>query len=106
MVSSNASLTPCSCTQDQSIRAIEKQFYSEQQSLVEKTVRSLPVREENTPIFEQLLGFMGEYLNKIVSELSKEELCECKQQKISENMDLSHKVAFLREENHKFFKII
>ncbi len=33
-------------------------------------------------------------------------MCECKLQKVSEYNNLMHKISFLRDENHKFFKVV
>ena len=54
----------------------------------------------------KLLSFMSDYLVKICKELGKETMCLCKLTKIKGYNCLSHKINFLREENHKFFKLI
>jgi hypothetical protein len=49
---------------------------------------------------------MSDYLARIGEELNHELLCQCKAQKVEEYGNLMHKISFLREENHKFFKMI
>jgi predicted nuclease with TOPRIM domain len=49
---------------------------------------------------------MSDYLARIGEELKYQLLCECKIQKIEDYHNLTHKISFLREENHKFFRMI
>jgi hypothetical protein len=49
---------------------------------------------------------MADYLAKIEEEIGKDLLCSCKIEKLDDYANLQHKLSFLREENHKFFKII